>query len=116
MGPSRRQFLSMTAVAAQLTAPRIAWSRAYPSRPVRILVASPPGGTADFLARVMGQWLAERVGQPFVIENRSGAATNVAAEAVANANPDGHTLLLVNQANELNPTLYDNQDRKETSL
>src|SRR5207253_10748276 len=82
-------------------------SQAYPTRPVRLLVAAPPGGTADFLARVMGQWLSERLGQPFVTENRSGAASNVAAEIVANAAPDGHTLLLINPAHALNATLYD---------
>src|SRR5262245_66480542 len=107
MRPSRRQFLSLAATAALPLAPRIAWWQAYPNRPVRILVASPPGGTADFLARIMGQWLSERLGQPFVTENRSGAATIAAAEAVANAAPDGHTLLLINPAHVLNATLYD---------
>ena len=102
----RRQFLHLAAGAIAM--PRTAWSQAYPSRPVRILVASPPGGTADFLARVMGQWLSERLGQPFVTENRSGAASNVAAETVANAAPDGHTLLLINPAHTLNATLYEN--------
>src|SRR5215470_7906168 len=102
----RRQFLHLAGSAIAL--PRIAWSQAYPSRPVRILVASPPGGMADFLARVIGQWLSERFGQPFVTENRSGAASTVAAEAVANAAPDGHTLLLINPANALNATLHDN--------
>jgi tripartite-type tricarboxylate transporter receptor subunit TctC len=108
MRPSRRRFLSLAAAAALPAAPRVAWSQDYPSRPVRILVASPPGGTADFLARIIGQWLSERLGRPFVTENRSGAASNVAAEAVANAAPDGHTLLLINPANALNATLYDN--------
>jgi tripartite-type tricarboxylate transporter receptor subunit TctC len=101
----RRQFLHLAAGAIAL--PRTAWSQAYPNRPVRILVASPPGGTADFLARIMGQWLSERLGQPFVTENRSGASSNVAAEVVANAAPDGHTLLLINPAHALNATLYD---------
>src|SRR5882757_320354 len=104
----RRQFLHLAAGALALPAvSRMAQAQAYPSRPVRILVASPPGGTADFLARVMGQWLSERLGQPFITENKSGAATNLAAEAVANANPDGYTLLLVNPARALNATLYD---------
>jgi len=101
----RRQFLHLAAGA--IAFPRIAWSQAYPSRPVRILVASPPGGTADFLARVMGQWLSERLGQPFVIENRGGASNNIAAEAVAKAVPDGYTLLLINPAHALNATLYE---------
>lgn len=103
----RRRFLHLAAGALALPlVSRRVWAQAYPTRPVRIVVASPPGGTADFLSRVMGQWLSERLGQPFVTENRSGAATNVAAEAVANANPDGHTLLLVNPAHVLNAMLY----------
>jgi tripartite-type tricarboxylate transporter receptor subunit TctC len=100
----RRQFLL---AAGAIALPRTTWSQAYPNRPVRILVASPPGGVADFLARIMGQWLSERLGQPFVTENRSGASSNVAAEVVANAAPDGHTLLLINPAHALNATLYD---------
>src|SRR5262245_66314856 len=104
MTPSRRQFLHL---AGAIAFPRSAWSQAYPTRPVRILVASPPGGVADTLARLMGQWLSERLGQPFVIENRSGAGNNIAAEAVANANPDGYTLLVVNPAHFLNSALYD---------
>jgi tripartite-type tricarboxylate transporter receptor subunit TctC len=104
---SRRGFLSIAVAAALPAARRIAWSQAYPSRPVRILVASPPGGTADFLARIMGHWLSERLGQPFVTENRSGSATIGAADAVANAAPDGHTLLLINPAHALNAKLYE---------
>src|SRR5207253_11521409 len=105
---SRRRFLHLATGALALPAvSRFAWAQAYPTRSVRILVASPPGGTADFLARVMGQWLSERLGQPFIIENRQGAGTNIAAEAVANANPDGYTLLLINPAHALNATLYD---------
>src|SRR5215813_10038466 len=109
MKPSRRQFLSLAApaVAALPTMSRFAWAQAYPTRPVRILVASPPGGLADTLARLMAQWLSERLGQPFVVENRSGAGNNIAAEAVANANPDGYTLLIVNPAHFLNAALYD---------
>ena len=104
----RRRFLHLAAGAVALPAlSRSAGAQAYPTRPVRILVSSPPGGTADFLARVMGQWLSERLGQPFIIENRSGAGNNVAAETVANAKPDGYTLLLVNPAHALNATLYD---------
>jgi tripartite-type tricarboxylate transporter receptor subunit TctC len=82
----------------------------YPTRPVRILVASPPGGTADFLARVMGQWLSKRFGQPFLVENKGGAGNSVAAEAVAKAGPDGHTLLLVNPAHILHASLYKSAD------
>ena len=86
MNLPRRRFLHLAAGAVALPAlSRSAGAQAYPTRPVRILVSSPPGGTADFLARVMGQWLSERLGQPSVIENRSGAANNVAAETVANA-------------------------------
>jgi len=104
----RRQFLHVAAAVAALPATsRFAWAQAYPTRPVRILVASPPGGLADTLARLMGQWLSERLGQPFVIENRSGAGNNIAAEAVAHANPDGYTLLIVNPAHFLNSALYD---------
>jgi tripartite-type tricarboxylate transporter receptor subunit TctC len=104
----RREFLHVAAAAAVLPAiSRIARAQAFPTRPVRIMVASPPGGTADFLARLMGRWLSERLGQPFIIENRQGAGTNIAAEAVANAPPDGYTLLLVNPAHALNATLYD---------
>jgi len=104
---SRRRFLHLAACAAALPAASRAWAQAYPTRSVRIMVASPPGGTADFLARLMGQWLSERLGKPFIVENRQGAGTNIAAEAVANANPDGYTLLLVNPAHALNATLYD---------
>src|SRR5262245_60005271 len=108
MNLHRRQFLHVAAAVAALpTASRFGWAQAYPTRPVRILVASPPGGLADTLARLMGQWLSERLGQPFVIENRSGAGNNIAAEAVAQANPDGYTLLIVNPAHFLNSALYD---------
>src|SRR5215468_7038121 len=108
MKPSRRRFLGLAAVIAALPAvSRFAWAQAYPSRAVRILVASPPGGLADTLARLIAQWLSDRLGQPFVIENRSGAGNNIAAEAVANANPDGYTLLVVNPAHFLNSALYD---------
>jgi tripartite-type tricarboxylate transporter receptor subunit TctC len=104
----RRRFLHLAAAVAALpTVSRFGWAQAYPTRPVRILVASPPGGLADTLARLMGQWLSERLGQPFVIENRSGAGNNIAAEAVANANPDGYTLLIVNPAHFLDSALYD---------
>jgi tripartite-type tricarboxylate transporter receptor subunit TctC len=86
---------------------RIAWAQAYPSRPVRIIVGFAAGGGTDILARLIGQWLSERLGQPFVIENRSGAATNIASEATVRAPPDGYTLLMVGPSNAINATLYD---------
>jgi tripartite-type tricarboxylate transporter receptor subunit TctC len=80
--PHRRQFLHLTAGAAALPAvSRIAWAQAYPSRPVRLIVPVPAGGTMDTIARLMGQWLSERLGQPFVIENRPGGGTNIGTEA-----------------------------------
>src|SRR3954466_904100 len=104
----RRQFLHLAATTVAFPAgSRFAWAQAYPTRPVRILVSSPPGGTADFLARVMGQWLSDRLGQPFVIENKGGSGNIIAAEAVANAPADGHALLVINPAHALNATLYD---------
>jgi tripartite-type tricarboxylate transporter receptor subunit TctC len=104
----RRRFLHLAAGAAALPAvPRIAVAQAYPSRPVRLVVSFPAGGVNDILARLMGQWLSERLGQPFVIENRPGAGTNIGTEAVVRAAPDGYTLLLVSPANAINATLYD---------
>jgi len=89
----RRRFLHLAAGAAALpAASRMAWAQAYPSRPVRIIVGFPAGGS-DVLARLMGQWLSERLGQPFVVENRPGAGGNVGAEAVVKAPPDGYMLL-----------------------
>src|SRR5262249_35269294 len=106
--PRRRQFLHLaTSAAALLAVSRFAWAQAYPSRPGRVIVGFPPGATADTIARVMGQWLADRLGQPFVIENRPGAGTNIAAELVVRAQADGHTLLLATAANAINATLYD---------
>ena len=108
MSLSRRQVLHVASlVAAVPVSARLARARDYPTRPVRILVSSPPGGTADFLARVMGQWLSERLGQPFVVENKGGSGNIIAAEVVANASADGHTLLVVNPAHALNATLYE---------
>src|SRR5262245_46772637 len=103
----RRQFLHLAAGAAALPAvSRVARAQAYPSRPVRIVVPYPPGGNTDLLARLMGQWLSDRLGQAFVIENRPGAGGNIGTEAVVKASPDGSTLLLVNTANAINATLY----------
>jgi tripartite-type tricarboxylate transporter receptor subunit TctC len=104
----RRNFLHLAAGAAALPAvARIARAQTYPSRPVRLLVGFAPGGPGDVLARLMGQWLSERLGQPFVVENRTGAATNIATEAVVRAPADGYTLLFVTMANAINATLYD---------
>src|SRR5215475_7166987 len=106
----RRNFLHLAAGAAALpVVSPIAWAQAYPSRPVRLIVGFPAGGSAsDIVARLMGQWLSERLGQQFVVENRTGAATNIATEAVVRAPPDGYTLLFVTATNALNHTLYNN--------
>ena len=106
---SRRQFLHLAAGAAALpTLSRIACTESYPSRPVRILVGYAAGGGVDIAARLIGQWLSERLQQQFVVENRTGAATNIATEAVVRSPPDGYTLLLVNAANAINATYYEN--------
>jgi tripartite-type tricarboxylate transporter receptor subunit TctC len=92
----RRQFLHLAAGAAALPAlSRIAWAQAYPTRPVRLIVGFPPGGGGDTTARIIGQWLSQRLGQPVVIENRPGASSTLAAQAVVNSPPDGYTLLLL---------------------
>jgi tripartite-type tricarboxylate transporter receptor subunit TctC len=106
--PHRRHFLHLAAGAAALPAASdFAWAQTYPSRPVRIIVGFPPGGTADIVARLMGQRLSERLGQPFVIENRPGAGGNIGTEAVVRAPADGYTLLLAATLNTINATLYD---------
>jgi tripartite-type tricarboxylate transporter receptor subunit TctC len=104
----RRKFLHLTVGAATLPfVSRIARAQAYPSRQVRIIDGFPPGAGTDIIARLIGQWLSEHLGQPFVIENRSGGAGNIAAEAVARAPPDGYTLLMVAPAMTANATLYE---------
>jgi len=107
MTPDRRTLVCSIA-AALAAGPRFASAQAFPSRPVRWIVGFTPGGGNDIVARLMGQWLQDRLGQPFVIENRPGAASNIAAEAVANAPGDGYTLLLANFSNGANATLYKN--------
>jgi len=104
----RRQFLHMAAGAVALpAASRAAWAATYPSQPVRVIVGFAGGGPNDILARLNGQWLAKRLGHPFVIENRPGAGSNIATETVVHAPPDGYTLLLVGSPNAINATLYE---------
>ena len=104
----RRQFLHFAAGATALPAvSRIAAAQAYPSRPVRIIVPFAPGGATDIIARLVGQWLSERLGQQFVTENRPGAGSNVGTEVVVNAPPDGYTLLQVGASSAINMTLYE---------
>jgi tripartite-type tricarboxylate transporter receptor subunit TctC len=106
--PRRRQFLHLAAGAAALPAvSHIAWAQEYPTKPVRIIVGFAPGGGADIAARLIGQWLSERLGQSFVIENRPGAGSNIATEAVVRAPSDGYTLLLVSAPAAINATLYE---------
>jgi tripartite-type tricarboxylate transporter receptor subunit TctC len=105
----RRTFLQLAASATTLSAvPRFAWGQSYPSRPVRIISGFPPGGINDTYARLIGQWLSERLGQQFIVENRPGAGGNIAAETMVRAAPDGYTLLLTTSADAWNTTLYDN--------
>ena len=105
----RRQFLHLAASAAALPAvSRFAWAQAYPARPVRIIVGFPAGGPTDIVARVMAQWLSERLGRQFVVENRAGAASNIGTEAALRAPPDGYTLLQVTSSNAVNATFYEN--------
>jgi len=107
MNPHRRKVLQLAAGAAALpAASRLAWAQAYPARPVRIILGFAPGGAADASARVIGQWLSERLGRQFITENRPGASGNLALEAVAGAAPDGYTLALLGVNNAINASLY----------
>lgn len=109
MNLPRRKFLHLAAGTATLpVVSRIAWAETYPARPVHLLAGFPPGGIVDIIARLIGQWLSERLGQQFVIENRPGAGSNIATELVARARPDGYTLLLVSSVNSWNMAIYDN--------
>src|SRR5262245_16631118 len=103
----RRNFLHLVASAATLsTTSRMTRADAYPARTVRLIAGFPAGGVVDALARLIGQWLSERLGQPFVVENRPGAGGNIATETVVRASPDGHTLLMINIPHAINPALY----------
>jgi tripartite-type tricarboxylate transporter receptor subunit TctC len=104
----RRHFLNLIAGAAALPAlPRISSAQDYPARPVRIVVGFPPGGSTDVIARLMAQWLWDQLGQRFIVENIPGAGTNIATEAVVQADPDGYTLLLATASNAINATMYE---------
>ena len=106
--PSRRRFLRISAALAAVAMPaQVARAETYPARPVRIIVGLAAGGGTDIVARLIGQWLSERLGQPFVVENRPGANGNIATEAVVNASADGYTLLAVSPGAAINTTLYD---------
>src|SRR5271166_643911 len=106
--PHRRHFLHLAAGTVAFPAvSRLAWAQTYPSRPVHCIVGFPAGGTNDIVARLTGQWLSERLGQQFVVENRPGAGGIIAAEAVVNAPPDGYTLLIVGASQAIGTSLYD---------
>src|ERR1700688_1961792 len=105
----RREFLSFSASVAALPAlPQLARAETYPARPVRVIVGFPPGAASDINARLIGQWLSDRIGQQFIIDNRPGAGSNIATEEVVRAAADGYTLLLVTPPNAINASLYDN--------
>src|SRR5258708_5458487 len=106
---NRRRFLRASAGAAPFLAlPRIAAAQAYPARPVKIIVPVAAGGATDILGRLLAQWLTDKMGQPFVVENRPGAGGNIGTEAVVRAAPDGYTLLLIQAGNVINTSLYEN--------
>ena len=109
MTSSRRQFLHLAASAAALPAfSRASWAQTYPSKPVRLVVQVPAGSAPDIVARVVGQWLSDRLGQPVVIDNRPGASGNIATESVVRSPADGYTLLFCMSANSINASLFDN--------
>jgi tripartite-type tricarboxylate transporter receptor subunit TctC len=104
---ARRTFLGLAASAVALPTVAAGWAGTYPAKPVHLIVGFPPGGSADVVARLIGQWLSHRLGQPVVVENRPGASGNIGTEVAARAAPDGYTLLLATSANTINATLYD---------
>jgi tripartite-type tricarboxylate transporter receptor subunit TctC len=106
MRTPRRRFLQVAASVATLASSRAAWALDYPTRPIHWIIGFPPGGGADIVARIMGSWLSERLGQQIIIENRPGAGTNIATQVVVNSPPDGYTLLWVGSSNVINTTLY----------
>ncbi len=109
MSLARREFLHLGSAAAVATViPSLASAQTYPTRPVRLLLGYSPGGLGDIVARLMGQWLSERLGQPFIVENRTGAATNIATDALVHSAPDGYTLFMSSTVSAINATLYDN--------
>jgi tripartite-type tricarboxylate transporter receptor subunit TctC len=103
----RRNFLHLAVGAAALLAARVAWAQTYPTRPVRIIAPTGPGGAPDIIARLIGPWLSQRLGQQFVVENRPGSGNNIGTEAVVRAAPNGYTLLIASSSNTINATLYD---------
>jgi tripartite-type tricarboxylate transporter receptor subunit TctC len=104
----RRKFLHLAASAAALpVVSRVGWAQAYPTRPIRLIVGFPPGGATDLVARIIGQWLSERFGQPVIVENRPGGGSNLAAQAVISSQPDGYTLLVATGSNAVNATFYE---------
>ena len=104
----RRTFLHLAASATALPLSRLAWAQSYPTRPARLIVGWPPGGGADTVSRIVGQWLSERLGQQVIIENRPGASTNIAAQAVINSPPDGYTLLFYSASTLINTIMFPN--------